>query len=388
MQSDPWISIRHICDQFVYWQAPAGGFDVEVCPYHRDTPFGKPSAFGQDIHWVIRSLYAAYDLLHDHKYKVAADRYAIFFIACLCDETPAWALGAALDPCFTLYRQYNPEDVSLEHLWVGLSKAKDLYRWLLGHRTDEPNYFNCGYPWSSAHPDEDVGFGADLCEVGRGVVGYHKFFRDEDALQDAQGLARYFLSEFESGTMNGIWSSELGTWLIGPRHCTGFENLIGVYADEAGWSWLSYFASIFLLRLHDSINDETFRDTIRSRCLASLRWVFDCCQFSDGSVGMCGQDDKWLGMTATAILQYLELYQRGLIDLETHQTYYPKAMQALMWLREMSDPMRFPPDGYILVTSKSKPWPGWNTTTMMAHIAEGLMNGPALESLGSSLSNK
>ena len=34
-------------------------------------------------------------------YKVAADRYAVFFIACLGDETPAWALGAALDPCFT-----------------------------------------------------------------------------------------------------------------------------------------------------------------------------------------------------------------------------------------------------------------------------------------------
>ena len=42
-QPDLWTSIRHICDQFVLWQAPGGGFDVGACPYHRETPFGRPS---------------------------------------------------------------------------------------------------------------------------------------------------------------------------------------------------------------------------------------------------------------------------------------------------------------------------------------------------------
>jgi len=50
----------------------------------------------------------------------------------------------------------------------------------------------------------------------------------------------------------------------------------------------------------------------------------------------------------------------------------------------MSDPQRFPPDGYIPVTGRSRPLPGWNTTWQMAHIAEALLAGAALESLGSS----
>ena len=290
MQSDPWVSIRHICDQLVHWQAPGGGFDVEVCPYHRDTPFGKPSAFGQDIPWVVRTLYAAYDLLREPRYKAAADRYAVFFIACLGDQSPAWALGGALEPCLKMYQHYNPADVSLLDMWKGIAKAKALYRWLLGHRTDELNYFNCGYPWSADHPDEDVGFCGDLCEVGRGLVAYHQLFKDEDALKHAVGWAGYFVREFKPGTMNGIWSSELGTWLIGPRHCSGFENLVGVYADEAGWTWLSYFASFSLLRVYDCVKDEELKATIQERCTTSLRWMLDNCQFEDGAMGMSGRE--------------------------------------------------------------------------------------------------
>ncbi|MCC7352180.1 MAG: hypothetical protein IT330_00380 [Anaerolineae bacterium] len=388
MQSDLWASVRSICDQIVLWQAPGGGLDPETCPYHRNTPFGRDSAFGQDIPWLARALYAAYDLLHDPRYKAAADRYAIFFLACTYDNAPAYQLGGALEPCLALYLAYNGWDESLRNLYYGFSKAKSLYRWLLGYRTDNGNYINCGYGFRDEqgvrHADEDVGFSCDLSDVGRGLVAYYQMFHDEEALKHASGLARYFLNEAKPGTYEGVWSSKIGTWLFGPRHTAGFENFDNVYADEGGSGWSSYYGSLFLARLYDCTKDDELRARIRIRCVASLRWMFDGCQFEDGAVGMSGRDDKWLGMTAAAIMEYVELYRRIMIDRETHHRYYPQALKALAWLREMSVPERFPPDGYIPVTGKSKPWPGWNTTWLMALTAEGLMAGQALESLARS----
>ena len=99
---------------------------------------------------------------------------------------------------------------------------------------------------------------------------------------------------------------------------------------------------------------------------------------------MAGRDDKWLGQTALAVLLYLEFARRGLLDGSARREVYPRALRALDWLRRMSDPQRFPPDGYIPVTGRSRPLPGWNTTWQMAHVAEALLAGAALESLGSS----
>ena len=52
---------------------------------------------------------------------------------------------------------------------------------------------------------------------------------------------------------------------------------------------------------------------------------------------MSGRDDKWLGQTALAVLLYLELARRELLDGETQRTCYPRALRALAWLRRMSD---------------------------------------------------
>ena len=386
MQPDMWRGVRFLCDEIVAWQATGGGLSLETCPYHRDTPFGFPSGFGQDIPWLARSLYAASDLLHEPGYKEAADRYAIYFLANTYDNAPAYQIGGALEPCLKLYRDHNLWDQSLINLYCGFSKAKALYRWLLAYRTDNGNYFNCGYGFQDdkgvLHADEDVGFSCDLSDVGRGLIGYYRLFKDEEALSHAMGLARYFVTEAESDTYQGIWSSKIGTWLFGPRHTAGFENFDNVYADEGVSGWSAYYGSLFLARLYDCIKDEAFKATIRDRCVSSLRWWFDACQFEDGAMGMSGRDDKWLGMTATAIMQYGELGRRLMIGPQIHHQYYPKALKALAWLRAMRQPERFPSDGYIPVTGKSKPWPGWNTTWMMALTAEGLMAGPTLEAMG------
>ena len=386
---DPWPAVRAICDRFVAWQAPSGGISVARCPYHRPPLLRGPIAYGQDLPWIARALYGAYDAGGDERYKAAADGYAVFFIASVHYSRATFALGGALDPCYTLYREHNPGDDSLDEA------AHALYRRLLEFRTEAGNYINAGYGHvagpdgrpqveRTTHPAADVAYSNDLSDVGRGLTGYHRHFGDRGALEHALGLAAFFLREFRPGTLDGVWSSALGTWLIGPRHLTGFENLRGVYADECGWGWSSYFVSLFLARLSDCAGDEALRARIGERCAATLRWTYEACQWADGALGMAGRDDKWLGQTALAVLLYLELARRRLLDGATRREVYPRALRALDWLRRMSAPQRFPPDGYIPVTGRSRPLPGWNTTWQMAHIAEALLAGAALESLGSS----
>jgi hypothetical protein len=387
MERELEASVRALCDRFVAWQAPSGGIDVLKCPYHRPPLLRAAISYGQDLPWLARALYGAYDALGDPRYKAAADGYAVFFIAAAHYTRATYALGGALEPCFKLYREHNPGDDSLDET------ARAIYRRLLEFRTDNGNYINAGYGWRTtpdgqrvvqrdAHPDEDVAYSDDLSDVGRGLVGYFQHFKDAPALEHAVNHAQYFLREFRPGTVEGIWSSAAGTWLIGPRHHAGFENLVDVYADEAGWGWSTYFCSLYLARLFDCVADEGLRHTIRDRCAASLRWWFDACQWEDGALGMSGRDDKWLGQTALAVLQYVELFGRQMVDGETHRTYYQKALRALGWLRQMSVPERFPPDGYVPVTGRSRPLPGWNTSWQLAHVVEGLLAGSALESLG------
>lgn len=381
MESDHRVSVRHICDQIVSWQAPTGGVSLETCRYHRPPASGKAKAwsFGQDIPWLMRALYRFYDLTGEARYKAAADRYAVFFIACTHDRVPAWQMGGALDPCYTLYREHNYKDDSLD------PKVMAIYRWLLQYRTENPNYFDAGYGYRDDqgiyHSDEDVGYSNDLSDVGRGLLGYYQVFKDEEVLEHATKFSSYFTREHVPGSMEGVWSSKLGTWLIGPRHNSGFENL-ELHADEAGWGFSAWSCSLYLARLYDCVQDESLKAVIRDRCTASLRWTFDTCQFEDGALGMQGRDDKWLGMTAAAIMQYTELYRRQIIPQEVHKEYYPKALRALAWLREMSIPERFPPDGYIPVTGSSQPDPGCNVAWLIAFTAEGLMSGPELESFG------
>jgi hypothetical protein len=373
MQPNLWSSVRAICDQLIVWQAPSGGINIETCPYHRPPLMVNVNSWNQDIPWLVRALYAFYDFTGEPVYKGAADRYAVFFIAAMHPKKPAYSLGGAIEPCYKLYREHNPMDDSLD------AKAKAMYQWLLGYRTDKGNYINCGYG-GGANDTEDVAFSCDLSDVGRGFVAFYQMFSDKEALEHAIGLARFYLTEAESGSMQGVWSSKLGTWLIGPRHIAGFENL-SVHADEAGWGWSTYYASLYLARLYDCVKDERLKADIRNRCVTSLQWFFDACQFDDGAIGMSGRDDKWLGQTAMAILQYLELCKRAMIDREFHRVYYPKALKSLAWLREVSEPARFPPDGYIPVTVRSTTTPGCNTVWQLALTVEGLLAGPALGSL-------
>jgi hypothetical protein len=378
MDTKSLAGVRAICDQLIRWQAPSGGIDIEACHYHRPPLMRMPNAWHQDMPWIVRTLYAFYDMMTEPIYKAAADGYAVFFLAGMNPDKITAFFGSSLETCYKLYHEHNPLDDSFD------DKARHIYQWMLRRRTENGNYFDCGYGWRSdegIRQKEDTAYSCDLSDVGRGLVAYYQLFGEEETLEHAIGLALYYLNEYRPGTYEGVWSSDIGTWLVGPKPSAHFENLT-VRATEAGWGWSTYYGSLFLARLYDLVEDADLRDRIRDRCVTSLRWTFDECQFDDGAVGMAGRDDKWLGMTAVAVLQYLELYRRMMIDEDIQRQYYPKALGALSWLREMSVPDRFPPDGYIPVTGTTRPWPGCNTVWLMALIADGLMGGPALESLG------
>ncbi|RPI26395.1 MAG: hypothetical protein EHM70_19080 [Chloroflexota bacterium] len=288
-------------------------------------------------------------------------------------KRPAFALGGTLEPVYKLYKEHNPLDDTFDE------KARAIYQWLLGHRTQNGNYFNCGYSWPVG-ATTDAGFSCDLTDVGRGLIAYYQIFKDEQALEHAVGLAQYFLNEANPGTYDGLWSESNGTFLIGPTPGAGFEN-VKVDANQASWVWSSYYGAHWLARLYDCTSDDSLKDRIRDRCVRSLRWNLDCCQFDDGAIGMSARDDKWLGSTAMTILQYLELHRRNMLDTAFHREYLPRALKALSWLEKMSQPGNFPPDGYIPVHMQSFPDPGCNTIWLMALTVEGLLSGPALRSL-------
>jgi type I restriction enzyme M protein len=89
-----------------------------------------------------RALYRLYEVTRDAKYKVAADRYALFLINALHDPpvpfantieingvrrtslSSAWMYGKALAPCYEEFCKHNPKEDFLER------KALALYRWL------------------------------------------------------------------------------------------------------------------------------------------------------------------------------------------------------------------------------------------------------------------
>lgn len=208
-------------DKFVSWQSSYGGPDPKKCPYR--TP-GKFDAF--HMHGcgpMTRALYRLYRATKNEAYKAAADRYALFLLNAIHDPpTPftnllvidgvkrtslssSWMYGKALAPCYEEFCKHNPKEDFLER------KALTLYRWLQRHRRDD-SYFGVGYPAPNVSPDCQTS--CDLGEVGYGLMGFYEISKHPQALQDAIGLAKFFLTDYVEGSGKGIWSPRLGVWLV------------------------------------------------------------------------------------------------------------------------------------------------------------------------------
>ena len=376
------VNAIHLGDRFVAWQAPYGATDLRKCP-HRSPPGTPTIAVVQGIGPQVRALYQLYEKTQDEKYKFAADRYATFVLSTLHDPpTPltnktvikgesvhtnssAWVYGKALSPCYEWFAKHNPEEDLFD------LKAYSIYRWLGRHRRDD-SYFGVGY---SNGQYEDAQFSCDLGEVGCGLVGFYKTTGHQPSLDDALGLAEYFLTEHEPGSARGVWSSEVGTWLVGPWPGGGAEHFTGQQYDKTGWGWSCLVDGEFLLELRKLSDDASLHERIDNCCVRAFQWCIDHCQFDDGAHGMFGRDDKWVGQTAAAILLYTKLVEQDLVPPEVNRKYRPRIEKSWRWMLGNTGPTTFPPDGYIRVSGSTTTKPSENLMWMMAWTVEALLAG-------------
>lgn len=372
---------RSICDWFIRWQGDDGGIDPAKCVYHRWPRSGTnwpPGPWAQDLPAVSHALYRIYDVTDEGKYKRAADRYAAYFIkqthiitkpkeqgntSPYADNT--WPHGFVIEPCYRLYKSYNPQDSSLDDL------AEASYRIICSKRVKAGQYFSLGYKTVCRDP----AFTDDLSLIGGGLMTYYELFRDNEALKHATGLSRYFITDYKPGTSDGVWSPSLGTWLIGTAHINVFEhNVPGVYTDEAGWMFAAYDGTVFLSKLYKT----TRNILIAEKCIDVMKWIFDRCQFDCGAIGLHGRDDKWLGLTGAAIMDYALLKEAHIMTTSIQEKYFPNVTQAWWWLLKTSRPERFPGDGVIYMTHKTMAEPGCNVVWLLAWTALGLIEGEKL----------
>ncbi|QEG35155.1 hypothetical protein [Bythopirellula goksoeyrii] len=372
---------RWLGDRFIKWQAPYGGTDPKNCPYR--TKENIVPTIIQGIGPQVRALYALYDATGIEKYKVAADRHAVFMMNAVHDPpvpyhnkmtlqgeevyaaSTSWQYGKVLSPCYDLFVKHNPD----EHVFD--LKAYSIFQWLQAHRRDD-SYFGVGYPNGEF---EDAQFSCDLGEVGSGLVGYYEVSDNKDALKDAFGLAKYFLTEHEDGSAAGVWSSKIGTWLVGPWPGGGAEHFTSQQYDQTGWGWSCLVVGEFLLELRELTDDDSTRKQIAEKCVKAFQWCIDHCQFDDGAHGMFGKDDKWVGQAAAAILLYTRLLEQDLVPPDVQEKYGPKIQKSWCWMLNHTGKDTYPTDGYIKVTGSTTTKPPENLLWMMSWTVDALLAG-------------
>jgi len=379
---DVLANAKMLGDRLVAWQEPYGGPDLKLCPYRSDNNATVIQGIGPEV----RALYRLFERTGAPVYKHAADRSAVFFLNTLHDPpTPysnlvkingktlnllstAWMYGKGLSPCYEWFVRFNPQQTAFD------LKARAIYGWLQRHRRDD-SYFGVGYPLGK---HEDAQFSCDLGEVGTGLVGFYKHTSHKAALDDAVGLARYFLTEYKEGSGRGIWSSKVGTWLVGPWPGGGAEHATTQVFNENGWGWSALVVGEFLLELRRFVTDLSVRQSIDAKCVDAFRWCLDHCQFDDGAHGMFGRDDKWVGQTAAAILLYSKLSDAKLVPESVEQAYRPKIQRSWTWMLSHTGSITYPQDGYIKVSGSTTTKPPENLLWMMSWTIEALLSGERL----------
>ncbi len=364
--------IRMIADRFVEWQTPYGRPDPDRCPFV--TPGKCISTRFHSPTFMAIGLYRAFEDTSEIVYKEAADRYIAFYLSCMRDpptggqrqDYPSYPYqyGMALAG-FEMFRKHNPAEDSMD------GKAAALYEWLARWKWEQGSYFRNGYG-SERHGVIDSANSDDNCHMGRGLIGYYHVSGRRDVLYDAEGLARYYLTEAQTGSYDGCWSSALGTWVVAPTIIDSFEHFRGQRSCEMGWGFSSVGAIEFLCKVAAVTGSAELKQRIAEKCARSMRWQFEACQFEDGSCGMRGRDDKWLGMTAGAILSYLRTRDAGLLSEETIAQCRPRALAAKDWIREHLTPETVLTGGYFKVTGDSEPRPPENQAWMLGWTLDAL----------------
>lgn len=365
--------LQLLADRFVSWQGPFGRPDPQHCPFV--TPGPCVSTQFHSPTFLAIALYRAFEALGDARYKEAADRYVIYYFGALRDPQPGeqrldypsypFMYGMAL-AAYEDFRAHNPDETSFD------GKADAIFGWLLRFRWDEGSYFRNGYG-NAELGVIDSGFSEDNLNMGRGLVGYHAVNGRADVLEHAEGLATYYLTPVRMGRYDGIWSEELGTWAVSPNAIDSFEHFSARPGSQIAWGFTVAGTIEYLTRLFVATKSGDLRERIPEKCVASMRWQFDTCQFEDGAVGLADRDDRWLGMTASSILSFLRVRAAGFLTDEEVATYRPRAIAARAWLLANLTAESIDVGGYFKVTGRSEPRPPENLAWMLAWVAQALV---------------
>ncbi|MBF89198.1 MAG: hypothetical protein CMG75_05935 [Candidatus Marinimicrobia bacterium] len=389
-------AITLLADRFVSWQNHYGRVNPSTCPFVFTENMVTSCNFHSPTFLAI-GLYDAWNFTGIDLYKEVADRYIIFYLSCLRnppskpdhyaedwlefmetqfgpnEHLKKWSInilnwpfiqGMALAG-FGAFRKTNPNERAMD------SKAAAIYEWLLHYKWNKGSYLRNGYG-NLAHNVEDAGNSDDLCHMGRGLIRYYELTKRKEVLKHSEKLAKYFLTESLPGTYNGCWSSKAGSWIIAPTSVDSFEHFSGKASSNIAWGFSSVGAIEFLTTLYSYTNNDSMKLSIKEKCCQSMQWQFDQCQFEDGSIGMSMRDDKWVGMTASAILSYIAVKQSKFLDDNLIKTYKSKAKAASNWLLKNINDDMINQGGYQKVTGLSEPRPLDNLAWLFGLTLSGL----------------
>jgi len=301
--------VREVLEPFVSEALPEGGVDMSRSRWQKPgRGYGSIFPGGPDVRYLrflVEALYRINLLTGEERLRNVANAQVRFISRAVSKGSPTWAMGNALE-MIGLYAQYDQPKAEL------IEAAKRILSWArerkIKVRLDSGfrDHFPCGYGCLNA---KDAGWTNDLSMVGSGLVWAYELTGDESILNEAVSFAEYFVRPWRDGALGadgywqaGTWSEDIGSWLIGPLHYTGFEST-DAYGDEASWVLSTLTCIDYLTRLYGHRADHRFVD----RCISAADWTFRECQFEDGGVGLCGRDDKWLGLAGDAVRQVVML---------------------------------------------------------------------------------
>jgi hypothetical protein len=357
---------------FVDEIAPGGGIDITKSLWQKP---GRGTGKLPDLRYMraaVETLYRMGKRTGTPEYHLLANAQVSYIVRTVKEDDPAWLHGTALE-CIGLYHRYNRPDPALQQA------AFRIVGWLRKHRvtidTGEVTFghFPCGYGIKKLNA-KDAGWTNDLSIVGSGLVFAYEVTKDKGILLDAVNFSEFFLQPWRKGALGedgywhaGTWRKDLGSWVVGPLHYSGFEST-NAYGDETSWIFSTFSVTNYLTHLYQYKQDSRIIDT----CRKSMSWVFDNCQFRDGGVGICGRDDKWLGAAGYAVSQYADLcaaHPKQSLELTKHARVSYDYLCRQLSQRELN------PHGIEWVNHKTLPDPLVNVGWMWLNALLGVLNG-------------
>ncbi len=399
-----------ICDHFATTHTTYGRPDPTKTPFASKKP-GADLVASPNLHsppYMALALYGAAKKLDRKDYIASADLYTLYLMSVIRDpiggkwdfysqmHDEAWIQKAGKSVraqteyllcrsahhgwvLYTLcegFMKQHPKETSF------LSRAAAAYDHLQEFRTDQPYYFRIGYAPTGVDQGMDGAFPSDLSEVGLGLMCYYELSKRKEVLQDALGLAGYYLREHKPGMAEGCFSEEFGNWVIcpWPLEIQAEHGLGMLRYDRMCWGFGTREISLFLMKLYQAIDDASVKKTIQSRVTMAMKRIFDTCQHDFGGVGIFRKDNAFTGMAAAAIMNYLDCRSLGFLTEAEMNDYGAKAKKAWDWIVSWSCEDILGKGGCLEVNGGAEGMkPPENAAWMLAWTVEAMLRSDELE---------